>query len=140
MAKKLTNTTLKLMKVSALIVPLILISAVFFREYLFLIADKFPKCWFHQTTGFLCPACGNTRSVEALLKGQILKSIQYNIMPILCCIIGLTFYIELLLQCKGKHKAIFPRSYCFLIILISILCLYFVLRNFIPFLTICEIL
>lgn len=37
-----------------------------------------PQCRFHQLTGFLCPACGNTRAVLALLQGHPLRSIGYN--------------------------------------------------------------
>ena len=30
----------------------------------------FPRCWFHETTGLLCPGCGSTRALHALLHGE----------------------------------------------------------------------
>lgn len=127
----------KTAKLTALIVPFILLSAVFFRSYLIAITEYFPKCWFHEVTGWLCPACGNTRSVKALLKGDLIMSFKYNIVPLLCCIIAAIFYIELLTICFGEHKAIFPRSCKFIIVLSLLLSLYFILRNFVPFLSMC---
>lgn len=35
-------------------------------------------CLFHLITGFYCPGCGGTRAVKFLIRGQILKSIQYH--------------------------------------------------------------
>ncbi len=39
-------------------------------------------CLFHLLTGLYCPGCGGTRAVKYLLRGQILKSIQYH--PLVC--------------------------------------------------------
>lgn len=127
----------KITKFTALIVPFILLSAVFFRSYLFAITEYFPKCWFYEATGWLCPACGNTRSVKALLKGDLITSLRYNIIPSLLCIIGGIFYIELLTLCFGRHKAIFPRSFKLIIVLSLLLALYFILRNFIHLFPMC---
>lgn len=38
----------------------------------------FDECVFKKTTGFYCPGCGCTRSVNALLSGHILISFLYN--------------------------------------------------------------
>ena len=35
-------------------------------------------CLFHLLTGLYCPGCGGTRAVKYLLRGQLLKSIQYH--------------------------------------------------------------
>lgn len=35
-------------------------------------------CLFHWLTGWYCPGCGGTRSVNFLLHGQIQKSIQFH--------------------------------------------------------------
>ncbi len=35
-------------------------------------------CLFHLTTGLYCPACGGTRAVRALLRGNLKMSFQYH--------------------------------------------------------------
>jgi hypothetical protein len=31
----------------------------------------YPRCWIHQNTGLLCPGCGTTRALHALLHGDL---------------------------------------------------------------------
>jgi len=45
-------------------------------------------CLFHLITGFYCPGCGGTRAVRYLLRGQVLKSIQYH--PLIFYIVAVT--------------------------------------------------
>ena len=51
-------------------------------------ASFWPKCVFHRLTGLLCPGCGATRGLYALLHGEVLYSLQCNLflipLPILC--------------------------------------------------------
>lgn len=35
-------------------------------------------CIFNYLTGFLCPGCGSTRMLKALLSGDIIKAFYYN--------------------------------------------------------------
>ena len=35
-------------------------------------------CLFHRITGWYCPGCGGTRAIKYLLKGDIIKSLQYH--------------------------------------------------------------
>jgi len=39
-------------------------------------------CFFSQATGLLCPACGGTRAMIYLLKGQILLAIRSNFLAV----------------------------------------------------------
>lgn len=44
----------------------------------------FPKCQLHSLTGLHCPGCGMTRSVHALLNGQVSQALAYNVLwPVL---------------------------------------------------------
>ena len=92
-----------------------------------------PQCRFHQLTGFLCPACGNTRAVLALLQGHPLRSIGYNPM-IFTLFAALTcLYAELVCTAVGKPRRILPRSNALLFLTVGIVLGYDIVRNFFPF-------
>ncbi len=38
----------------------------------------YPACPFHQVTGLLCPGCGGTRALSALLHGRVGESLALN--------------------------------------------------------------
>ncbi|HWT77143.1 MAG TPA: DUF2752 domain-containing protein [Mobilitalea sp.] len=94
-----------------------------------------PVCYFYSLFHLYCPACGNTRSVTALLHGDILGSLRYNIVPPLLVLIGLLAYIELATYSFGTHRRLLPRRLSFYLILIALLVIYFIVRNLIPYLT-----
>lgn len=48
-------------------------------------------CLFFTFFKIPCPACGFTRAVLLILKGNFLESIQYNILPIILLILFLFF-------------------------------------------------
>jgi hypothetical protein len=43
------------------------------REYHF-----YPVCFFHQTTGLLCPGCGVLRGLHQLLHGHVAAAFRFN--------------------------------------------------------------
>jgi hypothetical protein len=54
------------------------------RQYHF-----YPVCFFHQTTGLLCPGCGTLRGLHQLLHGHLAAAFRFNPMlivslPFLC--------------------------------------------------------
>jgi hypothetical protein len=38
----------------------------------------YPVCWFHRTTGLLCPGCGSLRALHQLLHGHITTAFRFN--------------------------------------------------------------
>ena len=38
----------------------------------------FPRCVFHELTGYKCPGCGTQRAVHALLHGDVAAALRYN--------------------------------------------------------------
>ena len=68
-----------------------------------------PACVFYSMTGFYCPGCGGTRSVYALLHGNIIKSLYYH--PFV--VYAAAYYIlyegshTLNLITRGKIKAMY---------------------------------
>ncbi len=43
----------------------------------------FPRCWLHETTGLLCPGCGSTRALHALLNGEFRAAWRFNPLAVL---------------------------------------------------------
>ena len=117
--------------VIAIPVALTILTVVLYPS-IFWLAERFPPCIFYKLTGLLCPGCGNTHSVLALLQGNLLGSIQANMVPVLGVIFAVLGYFELLLRVFGKKIKLVPRSKKFYLILGILAALYFVLRN-LPF-------
>ncbi|ACL76071.1 DUF2752 domain-containing protein [Ruminiclostridium cellulolyticum] len=130
----MTNN-LKWKKAAVCIFPLaIIIIAYFLRNQLIYLGTLFPSCPSYTYLNIYCPGCGNTRSVQHLLKGDILGSIRFNPIPLLGIILSILAYIELITYVFGRHRKIFPRNRTFWWTLVVISSVYFVVRNFIrPF-------
>ena len=43
----------------------------------------FPRCWIHENTGLLCPGCGATRALHALLHGEWRRAWTLNPLALL---------------------------------------------------------
>ena len=64
-----------LLAATILSVPLVALLLRFPPEqYAFL----YPQCPIHHYFGILCPGCGTTRALAALLRGHLLKALQLN--------------------------------------------------------------
>lgn len=79
---------------------------------------KYP-CVFNRVTHLCCPGCGGTRSVRALLRGEILTSL-YDYPPFLY---GLVVYVIFMVRCflakhfgiaKSKDGAVIKYIYIFI--------------------------
>jgi hypothetical protein len=40
--------------------------------------DQISVCMIKNATGYPCPSCGTTRAIQALYKGNFIRSLQYN--------------------------------------------------------------
>ena len=125
----------KLCRVVTILIPIIILILFFVRDFIINLAGKLPSCLFYSIFHLYCPSCGNTRSVIALWHGDILESLRYNISPILFGILMLLAYIELAAYSFYRPIRLLPRKLSFYLILLSILLLYLIIRNFIPYLT-----
>ena len=113
--------------------PLVLFVSAYFGAILAEKHSSIPSCITFNFLGFYCPACGMTRSVIALMHGDILLSIRQNAMIVVFLVIGLIFYIWYILRLLGVK---FRLGICNRKFLYGILILWFVYgisRNFIPF-------
>ena len=100
------------------------------RDFIISLSYRFPVCPFYRYTGWYCPACGNTRSVQSLLRGDLLSALHYNIVPVILLILGLLLYGELGTFLFGTYKRLLPRKGLFWTIFGILMAMYFVGRNF----------
>ena len=117
-----------------LILPAGVFAFLFLYQFGGWMAELFPACLFRRLTGLYCPGCGNTRSVLALLHGDIFTSLRYNITPVVLGIVLSLLYVEGLTYAYGHHRKILPRDSRFWWVVLSLMFLYFIVRNFFPYL------
>jgi len=118
--------------------PAALLCTFIFKEWFIkFITNQFPKmlpfqdCLLYSRYGFYCPYCGGTRSVLSLLRGDIISSLRYNIIPSFLFILVIGFYVESAARIFGKKLIIVPRRLSFVVVVIAFFVVYFVLRNYI---------
>ena len=93
------------------------------------LSDHFEKCIIYEKYGILCPGCGNTRCVTALLKGHFIKAFGYNItIPLLLCCFLFYYYCFVLKKAGVKVVQVVSRQKV-IIALFAVLIPYYILRN-----------
>lgn len=112
--------------------PAAMILIIIFREQILWIGKHFGICVFHTVTGLWCPGCGNTRSVTALLHGDILLAVRNNASLPFIGLLLICLYAELIFDICGKKVKLLPRKLWVWLVVIALFAVYFVLRNFIP--------
>ena len=124
--------------VISLAMPLcVAVGALLFKPLVY-ISQLTGPCRLYYFTGIYCPACGGTRSTAALLRGDILTSLRYNAFVIFLCLVGIVLYIEFVLKLFDIKIKIIPRSTVFVLVTLALFAVYFVVRNFFPYLTPAE--
>ena len=119
-----------LIKIIVCILPFFTVGMVFiFKNLLYKLSTHLPACPIYKYFHVYCPGCGNTRSVQQLLLGDIIDSLKFNITPVFCLIIGALAYIELVFYIFGIDVKIIPRGKAFWASIIILFLLYFTLRN-----------
>lgn len=89
-----------------------------------------PFCGFFLLTGKQCFACGNTRSVLSILRGDIISAIKFNpAIPILLLLTILLYAEFFTYSFFGKKVKIIPRNAVFWVIFSVVLLSYYILRN-----------
>lgn len=115
-------------------VPVLVLIVFLLRHQIAGLSAILGKCAFHEITGYHCPGCGNTRSVKALLRGDIVLSLRNNPTILFIITVGATFYIETLLGFLGVRLRLFPRKAAFWYTALALFLIFFVVRNFFAFL------
>ncbi|MBQ8010781.1 MAG: DUF2752 domain-containing protein [Oscillospiraceae bacterium] len=89
-------------------------------------------CVFHKTTGLYCMGCGGTRSMMALLHGDIPRAFHNNPAAPLLLVVLFLMYIEKCAAALGKPIKILPRKLAFWMTVLAIQFIWNLIRNFVP--------
>lgn len=122
----------KWQKVLICIGPFILLAVAYLIAQLVINYVPLPPCLVHTLTGLQCPGCGMTRSVIALVNGDILLSLRQNALLIVFILIAVIFYIEYALNAFGVNLKLPFHKMRYVYIFLALLAIYSVLRNIIP--------
>ncbi len=119
-------------RIITIALPLMGVLILLMKEHLLALIPYIPTCFLYSSLHLYCPACGNTRSVTALLQGDFMASLHYNITPVLILFLAAAAYLEFALASFGKPIKLLPRKLWFYLALISLLVVYYIARNLSP--------
>ncbi len=102
-----------------------------FRNNIRDLGYSLPSCPSYTIFGIYCPGCGNTRSVQSLLSGNIVDSLKFNVFPIFGIVFISLAYVEFVINVFGRHVRLIPRNRRFWINMLILFIFYYILRNFI---------
>lgn len=122
-------------QIITIIIPILIFFLFILKDYILELFNYLPACLFYNRYHLYCPGCGNTRSVTALLGGDVGSALRYNITPVIVFILCVCAYLELAFYSFSRPIRILPRNDRFYLIGSIILIIYLVIRNFIPYLT-----
>ena len=119
-------------KVAVIICPFILAVFLYFIADFILAHFTLPECLTYKIFGIYCPGCGMTRSVVALLQGDILLSLRQNAFIIAGILILILLYLRFVLIVFDKSIRRIKCTDKVIYILLTVAAVYSILRNFIP--------
>ncbi|MGN0459424.1 MAG: DUF2752 domain-containing protein [Ruminococcus sp.] len=121
-------------RILVILLPIISVILLYFVAVFVAKNIPLPQCLTYKYLGVYCPGCGMTRSVIALLNGDILLSLRDNALIILGILLVLAIYLELVFKVFGKRLRFPIHSNKFIFGVLIFIGVYSVLRNFVPFL------
>lgn len=118
--------------IKVLFVSLVLLAvAIFYFQYNPSEFSFFPKCLFHELTGYDCPGCGSQRAIYSLLHLDFRRAADQNLMIVLC-LPGLIVYYGLFNIKRFRSRSLLFRPGCetrIKVVVIVVIALFWILRN-----------
>ncbi len=90
-----------------------------------------PDCWIHSKIGFLCPACGGTRCIINIFKGNIIEAFFSHIVFFVGIIYAMIINVVYIINIDNEKKIltwIYPK-YWYSIIFAIVIIIYTIVRN-----------
>jgi Protein of unknown function (DUF2752) len=84
------------------------------------IAGFYPRCYFHELTGWYCPGCGTTRALHQLLHGNVTAAFRLN--PLAISLLPLVGH----LMVRGHRGGMKP---VWIWVLVGVIIVFGVVRN-----------
>src|SRR5262249_13310082 len=90
----------------------------------------YPRCLFHTLTGLHCPGCGTTRCLHALLHGDPIQALAYNVLAVLALPFLLVWFARLgLAAVRNKRVRSRPVPARWIRIIFIAIVVFWILRN-----------
>ena len=87
----------------AALITLLALAAAFLLWKYGLDAPAISGCWVLEHFGVYCPGCGGTRAVEALGRGEILRSLYFHpAVPVLSALFGVYLVSQTIWRLRGR--------------------------------------
>lgn len=93
--------------------------------------EMLPSCWVYSFTGKFCPACGGTRCVIYILKGEWKEAFLSHMVFFIGILYGVIINIVYIINSNKEKKIgtwIYPK-YWYSIIFVILLIIYTIVRN-----------
>ena len=92
--KRLRRSRIILVCITVLLLGIIMLGIISPHTLSGLVAELSPGCAFRRHTGIACPGCGGTRSLRALLAGDIVGAFRYNMLMPFTLLALITEYVR----------------------------------------------
>lgn len=101
------------------------------REHIIALTRLMHGCTFYKVTGLWCTGCGNTRSVIALLHGQIWRSVRCNPAVLFLVVMAILLYVEIISGIWGRRGRLIPRKPVIWAVILLLFLAFYIARNLI---------
>ena len=115
---------------AAILFPCAAAMIYIFRDSVTEASHLLPECSIHKLTGLWCTGCGNTRSVNALLHGQLWRAVRYNPTIPFLGFMALLLYAETVIGIWNDRVKLFPRKKWLWWTVLGMFLVFFIVRNF----------
>jgi len=89
----------------------------------------YPRCWLHQSTGLLCPGCGATRALHALLHGDLRTAWTLNPLVVALLPVGWAYGAHAAWAWRTGRRWMPPLGARHLVVLTAVAFVFGIVRN-----------